>query len=161
MLTMVKKKIWSYRVGKGGSIWRKFSLHCFFFFFCLENKRLHLYKPMLCWQLQNCGINCLYSVVSWVLGYHTVCPHSLLLTVTSNWYKNKIKKTFKSRNDTQREIGWNEDASGCLVETELQNLCILCHNIEICCCCKMDFTHCPLKSHFIGTFSIICFRSTV
>lgn len=91
-LIMVKKK-WSYRGGKGGSIWRKFSLHCFFFFFfyCLEKKRLHLYKPMLCWQLQNCGINCLllYSQLSSGVSHGL----STLSTANCNVQLKKKKKT--------------------------------------------------------------------
>lgn len=129
-LIMVKKK-WSYRGGKGGSIWRKFSLHCFFFFFfyCLEKKRLHLYKPMLCWQLQNCGINCLllYSQLS------SGVSHGLSTLSTANCnvqLKKKKKNTYKSRNDTQWEMG--------LVGTKTLLVVLLKLNCRTCVSCAIN-----------------------
>jgi len=126
-LTVVRKKSEATRGSKGRSIFKKI-LMTFLFLNCLEKKWLHLYKPTLCWQLQNCGINCLllYSQLS------SGVSHGLSMLSTANCnVQLKTKNTFKHRNNSMGDgIGWNKDTSVCLVETLLQNLCILCHNIE-------------------------------
>lgn len=42
-------------------------------------------------------------------------------------------------------IGWNKNTLVVLWKLKVQNMGLLCHNVEICCYCVMDFNCCPFK----------------